>query len=140
MKRNIFAIIALIVVFAIGCNNDDNDDPQPEPEVKYSVTYKVDVAGGEDLTVSFSQKGNEINTLSGIVTPWEQKLGEFASGDSVIFDMSFKTIQNQQVSYSFSVDIEKTNGDYVTGNQGSQTIAPTDTSIIITRGWDYKIP
>ena len=139
MKRNIFTILALVVVFAIGCNSDD-DDPQPEPEVKYNVTYKVDVSGGEDLTVSFSQKDNQINQLSGIVTPWEQKLGEFSSGDSVIFNMSFKTIQNQQVSYNYSIDIEKSNGDYLTGQQGSQTIAPADTTFTINRSWEYKIP
>ena len=139
MKRNIFAVLALIVVFAIGCKDDD-DEPQPEPEVKYAVTYKVNVSGGEDLTVSFSQKDNQINQLSGIVTPWEQKLGEFSSGDSVIFDMSFVTIKNQQVSYNYSIDIEKNNGDYLTGNQGSQTISEADTSVIINRGWGYKIP
>ncbi len=139
MKRNIFTVLALIVLFAIGCKDDD-DEQQPEQEVKYSVTYKVDVSGGEDLTVSFSQKDNQINQLSGIVTPWEQKLGEFSSGDSVIFDMSFKTIQNQQVSYNYSIDVEKSNGEYLTGNQGSQTIAPADTSFIINRGWEYRIP
>ena len=117
MKRNIFTVLALIVLFATGCNDDDNE-PQPEQEVKYSVTYRVEVSGGEDLTVRFSQKDNQINQLSGIVTPWEQKLGEFSKGDSVIFDMSFKTIKNQQVSYNYSIDIEKSNGDYLTGNQG----------------------
>lgn len=139
MKRNIFTILALIVLFAIGCKDDENET-QPEQEVKYSVTYKIDVSGGEDLTVSFSQKDNQINQLSGIVTPWEQKLGEFSKGDSVIFDMSFKTIKNQQVSYNYSIDIEKSNGEYLTGNQGSQTIAPADTSFIINRSWEYRIP
>ena len=139
MKRNIIAVLALIVVFAIGCNDDENE-PQPEQEVTYSVTYKVDVSGGENLTVSFTQKDNQINQLSGIVTPWEQKLGEFSSGDSVIFDMSFQTIKNQQISYNYSIDVEKSNGDYLTGNQGSQTIAPIDSSFVINRGWEYKIP
>jgi len=58
----------------------------------------------------------------------------------VIFDMSFNTLKNQQVSYNYSIDVEKSNGAYLTGNQGSQTIAPADTSVIINRSWNYKIP
>lgn len=138
MKKNILGLLALIFVFAIGCKEDEKEEPQPE--VKYIVTYKATVAGGENLVIRYAEKNNKVNEVSGVVTPWEQKLGEFSSGDSVIFDMSFNTIKNQQVSYSYSVDVEKSTGAYVTGQQGSQTTAPADTSVFISRGWTFKIP
>jgi len=138
MIRNIFAILALVFVFAIGCKDDKKDEPQPE--TKFIVTYKATLAGGENLVIRYSEKDNKVNQISGVVTPWEQKLGEFSSGDSVVFNISFNTIKNQQVSYNYSIDVEKSNGSYITGQQGSQTIAPADTSFAISRGWSYKIP
>jgi hypothetical protein len=138
MKKNILAILALIFVFAIGCKEDEKEEPQPE--VKYIVTYKTTVAGGENLVIRYAEKNNKVNEISGVVTPWEQKLGEFSSGDSVVFNMSFNTIVNKQVSYSYSIDIEKSTGAYFTGQQGSQTSAPADTSYTIQREWYYKIP
>ncbi len=138
MKRDILAILALIFVLTIGCKDDKKDEPQPE--TKFVVTYKATVAGGGNLVIRYAEKNNKVNQISGVVTPWEQKLGEFSSGDSVVFDMSFNTIKNQQVSYNYSIDVEKSNGSYVTGQQGSQTIAPADTSFAISRTWNYKIP
>jgi len=78
MKKNILGLLALIFVFTIGCKEDENDEPQPE--VKYIVTYKTTVSGGEDLVIRYAEKSNKVNEISGIVTPWEQKLGEFSSG------------------------------------------------------------
>jgi hypothetical protein len=138
MKKNILAVLALVFVFAVGCKEDSSDEPQPE--TTFIVTYKATVAGGENLVIRYAEKDNKVNQISGVVTPWEQKLGEFSSGDSVIFDMSFNTLKNQQVSYNYSIDVERSNGSYVTGQQGSQTIAPADTSFTIQREWYYKIP
>lgn len=139
MNQRLTIIVALIaLIFATSCKKDDKD-PIPEPQEKYSVNYKLTMGGAyENLVLKYFEPGSALQQETSISSPWEKAYDNFQKGDSVAFRLNFKTLPSEAVSYQYSVTVNQ--GDsYISGNSGSQSLTPGDTTFIIRVNWAKQI-
>ncbi len=133
----LFIVIASLFVFS-GCDNDD--DPQPEPQISYDVLYKLDLQGEfSNVSITYYEPNTVMKTTEPTDFPWELNLSNYSSGDTVSMEFSFTPVSLEP--YSFNSIIEVTNdGTPVNsgGHQGSVSAAPNDNPI--SREYEYIIP
>lgn len=139
MNRKLTSIVVLIVlIFAAACKKDDKD-PIPEPQENYSVNYKLTMGGSyENLVLKYFEPGTALQQATSISSPWEKAYDNFQKGDSVAFRLSFKTLPSEAVSYQYSVTVSQ-GGSFISGNSGSQSLTPGDTTFTIRANWADKI-
>lgn len=140
MKKHLIAFLAFVLVTAVvGCK-DDSEDPEPQPQEKYSVDYKLTMTGEyDDLQVTYYETGSQVKVINSITSPWEKSYDNFVAGDSVVFKLYFKTKPNKEVSYDFTVDINQ-GTNFINSGGESNSMTSGDTALPIQRSWYYKIP
>jgi hypothetical protein len=137
--RLLFILIASLIVFS-GCENDD--DPQPEPQINYGVRYKLDLQGEfSNVSVTYYEPNTEMKTTEPTDFPWELNLSNYSSGDTVSMEFSFTPVPLEPYSFTGLVEVTNANDGSVVnsgGPQGSVSAAPNDNPI--SRAYEYVIP
>jgi hypothetical protein len=120
MKKFAFlAILISVLIFVIGCKEEENDNPPPAPSLYYTVTYSLSVFGGyDDLQVSYFAPREVRRIKSNPKTPWSESLSDYVKLDSVAINVSILPIANRIVNYEWEVRISK-DGDLFDLNSGS---------------------
>jgi hypothetical protein len=138
-RRYLLFVMVLITGLMISCNKNDDPTPNPNPQEDYSVKYSLSMSGEyDDMVLIYNLPGSAKNILTSVTHPWEATLNNYKAGDTVLFDLSFKTRPFKETAFQYAVTVNK-DGGYIAGTSGSQSISSADTIIPVHVHWQRVI-
>lgn len=138
-QMGIFFSTVVLILAVAACDKSGNPLPKPNPQENYEVKYSLNITGEyEDLILIYYKPGSDKEILTAVNHPWKVSFDNYKEGDTVLFDLSFKTRPLKEIAYSYSVAVNKSQS-YIAGSSGSQNISAADTTFTLHVNWQKVI-